>query len=141
MPASESIFIGIAREADVGAYLNGVAHAEVRDIDFPPFRVDYREHCGDATPIPPRALSVWTVLAQGSGRQSVDWPLERGTWNLVVMNADGSAGIDVELSVGAKIGSCSRWALPCWRSPFSNCVSAARQPPSVARVPPTPPAA
>ena len=152
--AGDSIFIGIACEADVGAYLNGVAHAEVRNIDFPPLRVDYLERSGEAAPSAPRTLSMWAVSAEGSGRQSFDWPLDHGTWTLVEMNADGSPGIDVELSVGAKIGVMLvigivlpvlgglglLVAIVIFYIAFRQPPSVAR-PPAVAISPPPPPAA
>jgi hypothetical protein len=39
----------------------------------------------------------------GSGPQTLDWEAEGGEWSVVVMNADGSAGVDAELSFGAHV--------------------------------------
>jgi hypothetical protein len=46
---------------------------------------------------------IWEASNQGSGRQSIDWEIEDGDWSVVVMNADGSAGVDAGVSAGASI--------------------------------------
>ena len=40
---AKAIFIGIAPQADVAAYLAGVNHSEIVDVRFAPFRVQYRD--------------------------------------------------------------------------------------------------
>jgi hypothetical protein len=39
----------------------------------------------------------------GSGRQELDWKVRAGSYRFVVMNADGSQGVDVEAQFGLKI--------------------------------------
>lgn len=104
--ASESdVFVGIAPGPDVDAYLADVPHAEVVDLDLFPFSVDYRiEHeNGTATPAPPADQDIWVASASGPGTQTVTWELEQGQWTLVVMNADGSRGVEADLELGIKI--------------------------------------
>lgn len=98
----DRLFIGIGRTADVRAYLDGAAYDEVREVRFDPFDVDYRHHAGTATIIPPGDAPIWTAKAVGGGRQQLTWPLADGAWTAVVMNADGSAGVTADVSVGAK---------------------------------------
>ncbi len=99
----ESIFIGIGPEDDVRAYLDGVAYDVVEDFDVDPFRVDYRRVAGTQEPAVPSQQPFWAASASGSGRQAIEWPIEKGTWAIVVMNADGSAGVSVDLDLGAKV--------------------------------------
>ena len=40
---------------------------------------------------------------QGSGPQTLHWTPDAGDWSVVVMNADGSAGVAADLSAGAEI--------------------------------------
>jgi hypothetical protein len=43
------------------------------------------------------------VSAEGPGTQSLSWEVEEGEWTAVVMNADGSAAVDVTAEGGVKI--------------------------------------
>ncbi len=96
------IFIGIGETIDVDAYLEGVQHDEVRNLDFDPFRVDYRLISGGEPPGPPGEQTFWVASASGPGTQTATWEGESGEWTVVVMNADASVGVDVELSAGAE---------------------------------------
>jgi hypothetical protein len=97
-------FVGIARTSDVADYLRGTAYTEVTDIDYSPFNASYREHdrSGDR-PALPADQDFWAASSHGSGTQTVEWDLEDGAWSIVVMNADGSRGVDTEISAAAKI--------------------------------------
>jgi hypothetical protein len=101
--AGKPVFVGIARTADVTRYLGATAHASVTDVDYSPFHASYREHGGDGHPALPADQDFWAAYAHGSGTQTVAWDLEDGDWSIVVMNADGSRGIDTNISAGAKI--------------------------------------
>jgi len=101
---AKSTFLGIATERDVEEYLGGVARAEVVDIDYHPFSVEYRIELGGAVPEPPSRQAFWAASAQGVGTQTIEWEIEGGRWAVVVMNADGSSGVAVDASVGAKVG-------------------------------------
>ena len=96
------VFVGIAPTEDVRAYLAGTAHSTVTDIDYSPFRADYRDVRGER-PAAPAAQDIWAASAQGAGTQTVTWDVESGAWSVVVMNADGSAGIDTGISAGANV--------------------------------------
>jgi hypothetical protein len=102
------VFVGIARSQDVYRYLHRSPHATVTDVDYDPFRVTYRDEAGTRRPAPPAERHIWAASAQGSGTQSLTWHVKRGSWSVVVMNADGSAGVDTGVSVGAKLG----WVKP-----------------------------
>ena len=55
-------------------------------------------------PPAPASQSFWASRTSGSGRQTLTWPVEKGNWAVVIMNADGSAGVEAGVSVGAKAG-------------------------------------
>jgi len=97
------VFVGIAPTEDVEAYLDRTAHATVSDLDFSPFHADYRDHRGGRPSTAPSEQPFWTASAQGSDTQTVRWDVESGSWSVVVMNADGSAGVDAGISAGAKV--------------------------------------
>jgi hypothetical protein len=95
------VFVGIAREADVGEYLDGVAHAVVTEID----EAEYSERRGGAPEGRPADQTFWAASATGAGEQTLEWEPADGTWNVVVMNADGSRGVAAELSIGGELDS------------------------------------
>jgi hypothetical protein len=106
--SSRPVFVGIGPSADVERYLADVRHTEITDLDTDPFRVTSRLLPGSASPAAPAGQSFWRVQASGAGAQAVTWPVESGQWSAVVMNADGSPGVDVQARFGARVPSL-RW--------------------------------
>jgi hypothetical protein len=102
------VFLGIGPTSDVTRYLARVQHSQITDFDTDPVRFSSREVAGSARPAPPAQQSFWRVRATGSGTQTVTWPLEKGNWSAVAMNADGSRGVSLALRVGAHIPAL-RW--------------------------------
>jgi hypothetical protein len=102
-PGSE-LFIGIGPEADVEAYLSGVARDEIRDVE-PDGDVEYRSIPGTASPAPPAEQGFWVASASGAGTQELIWEFSEGTWAAVLMNADASPGILAEVTVGIRSGA------------------------------------
>jgi Domain of unknown function (DUF4389) len=95
------IFVGIGREAAVTAYLRGVEHDVVTDLDDEP---EYERRPGGAPRAAPET-SIWEVSASGTGEQTVDWEPQDGDWRVVLMNADASRGVAAEASIGAELDS------------------------------------
>ncbi len=102
------VFVGIGRRDDVDRYLQGVGIAQVQRVRFDPFSVDYRYRDGGAPSTRPADAGIWVASAEGSGAQTLEWDLQSGQWSVVVMNANGSAGVSVDASAGAK----ASWVLP-----------------------------
>jgi hypothetical protein len=98
------VFVGIAHTRDVQRYLAGTAHATVTDFDTSPFKVEKDEHPGGRAPVAPTASPIWMASAHGAGTQRLDWDVTGGNWSVVVMNADGSRGVDTTVGAGAKLG-------------------------------------
>ncbi len=97
------LFIGIGPADDVAAYLANVGHAEVRDFEVSPFDVEYESHPGDAPSEPPTAQPFWAASVSGTGTQTLETEIPSGDWSVVIMNADGSAGVSADLQVGATL--------------------------------------
>jgi hypothetical protein len=104
----EPVFVGIGPVDDVDRYLDHVARAEITDVHLQPFGATYRFRDGGAPAERPRAQRFWAATVSGSGPQTLQWDVESGHWAVVIMNADGSAGVGVEASVGVK----ADWVLP-----------------------------
>ncbi|MFC2027385.1 hypothetical protein ACFLU3_01725 [Chloroflexota bacterium] len=101
-PAS-SIFIGVARETDVTEYLGNVTHDVIVDFEIEGTDLEYDLFQGTHQPTPPIGQTFWTQSVYGSGVQTLEWELETGTWVFVIMNEDGSADIDANTEIGAKV--------------------------------------
>jgi hypothetical protein len=102
--ADGEVFVGIAPEGDIDAYLEGVAHEEVERL-APGTESRLAPVAGADQPQPPTDLGVWTASAAGSAPLTLDWQPEAGRWAGVIMNADGSPGIDVTVTGAVRTGS------------------------------------
>jgi hypothetical protein len=106
--SARPVFIGIAPAGDVERYLGAVQHRQITDFHTDPFRLVSHRVDGGARPAPPASQHFWRVQASGSGTQTIRWPLEKGRWSAVAMNADGSRNVSVALRLGARVPSL-RW--------------------------------
>jgi hypothetical protein len=97
------VFVGIGHKDDVDAYLDGVEHDVVTDVDFDPFHVDYDRQPGSRNPPPPASQKFWVASAHGTGTQVLTWESDSGSWSVVLMNARGSPGVDARVKAGAEI--------------------------------------
>lgn len=100
--AGKDIFIGIAPQADVDRYLAGVHHTELTNGAFSPFRAEYRDVAGTTVPTTPADQTWWSVSATGPGTQEIVWDLQSGSWAVVIMNADASPGVAVDMQAGVR---------------------------------------
>ncbi len=107
--SSKGIFIGVAEETDVEAYLSNVAYDEMTFTDFgwqlSIDEVTYTRHSGSSTPPAPTSETFWTASAQGAGTQTLEWETEVGRHSIVLMNDDGSAGVDLSVIYKVNIPS------------------------------------
>ncbi len=102
-----AVFVGIGPEEDVEAYLGDMRRAEIRSIDSNT-DVTY-DTVGTSEPTAlPGEQTFWEESAQGSGAQTVTFDLESGSWMAVIMNADATAGVAVDV-VGA---AQTAWLIP-----------------------------
>lgn len=106
--SSGSLFLGIGDSADVTAYLNDVPYHEVTSVDFDGGAitgVSYQVHPATQVPAAPGDQQFWAAWTESTGPQSLEWPLEAGSWTVVAMNSDGSTGVAADLVFGARMAN------------------------------------
>mgnify|MGYP000017516538 CR=1 FL=1 len=104
----EPVFIGIVDASDAYDLFGNAAYDQVTEFRMEEFRdrypyIEYRYHAGQTLNITPTDLDIWVTEVSGAGEQTLTWTPESGNFWLVIMNADGSANVDVEIGVGAKV--------------------------------------
>lgn len=97
------LFVGIGPAAEVAKYLDGVGHDEVSDIAVDPFELDTTTRPGEQPTAAPATQSFWVASDTGTGARTLGWNATEGDWAVVIMNADGSPAMDVDVSVGGKL--------------------------------------
>ena len=101
------VFVGVASSADVEAWLADVPYAVATRLPMNGDEATYRVVDGTAVPGDPAREGFWVAQAAGAGAQTVSWPLEDGTWTVVVMNADASRGVVADVAAGVTIPGLS----------------------------------
>ena len=97
---------------DVERYLDDVAIERVVDLELSPFDLQTRTDSGSAIAAAPGSESFWVASAESNDRAELSWALEAGDYEIVVMNADGSAGIITAAEIGASLpSSTGLWIL------------------------------
>ena len=96
------VFVGIAPVKDATGYLSGVQHSVIKDLGTDTSASGVLV-AGNAPSGPPSEQSFWVSQVSGSGPQTLTWSPAQGDWMLVVMNADASAKVAVQASVGATV--------------------------------------
>jgi hypothetical protein len=102
--ASDRLFLGIAPTAAARRYLQSVSHAEITDFGFGSTGL-ITTNGGGAPSMTPTHSHIWTTSASGAGPQAIRWVAQSGSWSVVVMNTDGSSGLDVVANAGATVPS------------------------------------
>jgi hypothetical protein len=100
-PASSSppVFVGIGPSDEVDRYLSGVKHTVITDF----WNDKVKTVDGGRASSTPSTKSFWVASSSGTGTRSVVWKPSDGSWTVVVMAADGRAGIDAGADLGAKV--------------------------------------
>jgi uncharacterized protein DUF4389 len=94
------VFVGIGPAADVNAYLAGVQREVGRGFDG--HRTDFDSRGAHAPAGPPTDRRFWVARTAGAGTEVLTWSAKKGNWRVVLMNADGSKGVNATVSIGAK---------------------------------------
>ncbi len=99
--AGRPLFVGIAPARIAAGYLATIRHDSL--TGFSGGSAHYTQHTGGAPASPPTAQPFWTARATGSREVVLTWPVRHGSWTIVVMNADGSAGVAADTRLGARL--------------------------------------
>ncbi|MFW9930778.1 MAG: RDD family protein [Candidatus Thorarchaeota archaeon] len=104
---ADGMFIGIAKSSDVLNYLSGVSYLEVKNIGFNSLDTIPKNSglSGNLTANPPTNQTQFSWLH--SGTSVLNWAPQNNETDLslavVIMNPDGSSGLNIEVSAGAQI--------------------------------------
>ncbi|TFD54575.1 DUF4389 domain-containing protein [Cryobacterium frigoriphilum] len=102
------IFVGVGPQADVDEYLANVHHTVLTTVSAGPFGSRYRDVPGTVSPTLPGSQDFWELSSSGTGERQILWDLQTLTaansanWTIVVMNADASENVAVQLTGGAR---------------------------------------
>jgi hypothetical protein len=101
--SSKPIFIGVGKAQDVENYLRGAANDEITKISFNPYKMETVRETGSLATLPsPANQNIWVAQASGTS-PALTWKVAGdGNYRAVVMNADGTAGVRTQLSMGIK---------------------------------------
>ena len=102
--ADQPVFLGVAAQDDVEAFLDGVAHSELARLGTDAKDVTYRSQPGTTAAEPPGDQDLWIASVEGAGPQVLTLDPTPGDWALVVMNADAAPGVEVAASAGVRSG-------------------------------------
>jgi hypothetical protein len=103
--AGTPVFVGVAPAPAVREYLAGTGYDELADVRLAPLRATLVPSDGDAAPGRPVGgprAPAWTASATGTGEQTLDVPVRGGGQQLVIMNPDAAAGVDVTAALALR---------------------------------------
>jgi hypothetical protein len=101
--SDKPVFVGIGPADDVDRYLAGAKVQTVSDFDLWPFQLDTSTKDGDRQPGSPLDETFWVARSDGATSASASWKAHDGSYRIVVMNADGSPGVDVDGSLALRV--------------------------------------
>ncbi|MGZ4608905.1 MAG: hypothetical protein ACXV2H_01455 [Actinomycetes bacterium] len=101
--ARKPVFLGVGRAADVDRYLEGAAVETVTDLELAPYHLTTTRTGGTASLASPTSQSFWVARSDGANSASLARKLRKGDYRVVVMNADGSAGVDADGQVALHV--------------------------------------
>jgi hypothetical protein len=107
---SKEIFLGIARQEDTHDYIDSMEYHEIKEMDMRwdvldggTFETSYTVHQGGPPSVPPTVHSFWIVHGISAEPQTIIWEPQAGSYYLVIMNSDGSAGVSSRVNIGVQM--------------------------------------
>jgi hypothetical protein len=101
--STQPVFVGVGPAKAVDRYLAGAEVETVTDFEVRPFDLSTTVREGSATLEPPLDQSFWVAEADGRSSAETSWKIRDGSYRVVVMNADGSPGIQLDGEVGVHV--------------------------------------
>jgi hypothetical protein len=104
--SSQPVFLGVAPAAKADSYLAGIRREQGPSFEPDRFGTashsDFQVIAGGAPRAAPTKTAIWAASTTGAGTHTLVWAPKNGEWRVVLMNADASAGINADMSIGAK---------------------------------------
>ena len=101
--SDQPVFVGIGPTEDVDRFLAGATVQTVSDFDLWPMQLDTDTREGTRQPGSPLDETFWVAQSDGATSAAASWKIDDGSYRVVVMNADGSPGVDVDGSLSVKV--------------------------------------
>jgi hypothetical protein len=110
--STKPAFVGVGPAKDVERYLKGAPVDEVTDFEVNPFKMKHDPRAGTKRLAPPAKQSFWVARSSGTSA-ALDWKAGNGEYRVVIMNADGSRGVQThgDASVTVPHTAAIAWSL------------------------------
>jgi hypothetical protein len=108
--SGKPVFLGIGPTRQVDAYLAGVAYERIDSVNFSPFKLTTTTVDGTGTAGAPGDQGFWVAKASGSAPE-LSWKFASGDYQAVIMNQDGSAGVQTDVRIGVKAPIIGKFGL------------------------------
>ncbi len=99
----DGVFVGVGRTEDVERYLAGVPIERVNDLELMPYHLSTKAVQGTGTATAPGRQGFWVASSESTNQAEFTWLMSDGSYELVVMNADGSAGFVTSAEIGVAL--------------------------------------
>ena len=100
----KELFVGSALVDDARSYLTGVEYEKITGLWIFPARADYQRFDGENIPADPVSREFWVNRSYGKSTNQLTWNPEEDNLSLIIMNADGSADLDLYVQVKTMVG-------------------------------------
>ena len=107
---NKNVFIGIAEAKKADSFTKTLHYKEANDwdIDQGPWKMDlwvntYYNHIGAESAQPPQNANIWLASNSGSKVAVFEKTMVSGDYWVIIVNVDGSPGLNIDLQVGGKI--------------------------------------
>ena len=102
--SSKPLFIGVGDTGDVRKYLEDIDHDRIIKLNLFPQGATYLGMEGTGTLPAPVSQDFWSTSQTGDMVQRIRWNPASEDASLVLMNADASPGITLDVSIKSQVG-------------------------------------